>query len=196
MFPSKSKKSFTLVEVIVAVVIVSLIFSLSSSLIWLSFRLSVRSKEVAVRFSGIRNVFEILSNDLRSACIFDYNEEPNFIVDSENKTISFWIIRPSESVETSYLLPILKISYFVKEEAGKKVLYKRLESEFEDYKKEILVYEADFEFSALIYSEDKKELLTEQFYSDSKLPEAIKIKCVKDENEIEKIIYIPAGKSI
>jgi len=192
----KTKKSFTLVEVIVAVVIVSLIFSLSSSFIWLSFRLSARSKNVAARFSGIRNVFEILSNDLRSACIFDYNQEPNFVVDSENKTISFWITCPSEDVKTSYPLPILKVSYFVKEERGKKILYKRLESEFEDYKKEFPVYEADFKFMALIYSKDKKELLTEQFYSGSKLPQAVGIKCIKDENEIEKIIYIPTGKRI
>jgi len=139
---SWKSKSFTLIELIVAMVIISLIFLLVSSFIWLSFKVSTRSKETALRYAGIRNVFEIITQEIHSAGVFAYPpDEPDFTV-NEGKVLSFWCIPPFSidkgergihtPYENLYRAPIFKLTYESKEKDGKDILYKRIQSPFED----------------------------------------------------------------
>lgn len=190
---------FTLVEVIVAVALVSLITTLVASFLWLSFRLTSRSKEVAIRLAGIRNVLEIMEGEIRSAFKFDYNGE-NFII-SEGKSISFWMSLPCEDVQSTYPLEVLRISYFVKTENGKSLLYKKLESPFKDLEeKEIPILEGNFNFLALLYDEDKNSLIELESYpregKQDEIPLAVKIYCLKNDVRIEKVVYIPRHKEL
>lgn len=198
MYLLKNRKSFTLIEAIVAVAIISLIFSLSVSFIWLSFKLAARSKAVAVRFYGIRNVFELLSTDLRSASEFNYAGIPDFVLQDEGRSISFWIVAPPQNVQRSYQYPILRITYFMKKENNAALFYRKIESPFEHIKQEAPISKAHFEFSALVYSKDKKNILEEDTYpkseNENKLPLAVKVRCRKAGTKIERVIYLPYNK--
>jgi prepilin-type N-terminal cleavage/methylation domain-containing protein len=203
----KSKRAYTLIELIVAVIIVSLIFSLTASFIWMTFKLSTRTKQVSIRLAGARNVLEILAAELRSAIKFDYLEEPNFYLE-DGKVLSFWTTIPiswvseGNRVRSSYQglfkAPIYKITYFFKNEGGEKTLYKKIESPFErKVVEEYPVLKANFNFSAVFYDKAKRELKEVKDYSGIELPLLIKIKCELDEGtQLERTIFIPVAKEI
>jgi len=187
----KNRKAFTLVEIIVATVIVSLIFSLASSLIWMSFRISHRTKEVSLKYSGLRNVLETMASDLRSASCFDYGDLDNFNLDSKEKKISFWITLPPEIVGSAYNLPIARVSYFSKQEGLEFRLYKTIESVFENYEEELFMLKGDFDFKVLRYDERKESLIELDDYSGAEIPPAVKIKYLSGDNSAERVIFIP-----
>lgn len=186
-------------EIIVAVSVISLVFTLATSFLWLSFQLATRSKQVAVRYAGIANVLEILASELRSISKFDYWELPELSLSSEGKEISFWMLKPVGNFQTSYQKPILRVSYFMAEKDGQPLLYRKVESPFEQLQSQsIPMLKADFEFRAVVYDEEKEKLLELEDYppegKEKELPLAIKVKCRSDESEIERFIYLPSGK--
>lgn len=187
----KNKKAFTLIEIIVATVIVSLIFSLASSLIWMSFRISHRTKEVSLRYSGLRNVLETMASDLRTAFCFDYGELDNFNLDSKEKKLSFWVALPPEVVSSAFRLPIARVSYFSKQEGLEFRLYKTIESVFEGYREDLFMLKGDFDFKVLMYDETKENLIEFDDYSGAEIPPAVKIMYSSGDNSIERVIFIP-----
>ena len=202
---SWKSKSFTLIELIVAMVIISLIFLLVSSFIWLSFKVSTRSKEAALRYAGIRNVLEIITQETHSAGVFAYPpDEPDFTV-SEGKVLSFWCIPPFcigegdrviyTPYENLYRAPIFKLTYESKEKDGKDILYKRIQSPFEDKTVEFPMIRGDFEFSVIYYDQDRKELIETDTYSGKELPAVVKVKCkLPNGEELKRSIFIYGGK--
>ncbi len=202
---SWKNKSFTLIELIVAMVIISLIFLLVSSFIWLSFKVSTRSKEAALRYAGIRNALEILTQEIHSAGVFAYPQnEPDFTV-SEGKILSFWCIPPFcidegdrviyTPYENLYRAPIFKLTYESKEKDGKDILYKRIQSPFEDKTVELPMIRGDFEFSVVYYDQDRKELIETDTYSGDELPVVVKVKCkLPNGEELNRSIFIYEGK--
>ncbi len=199
----RNKRAFTLIELIVAVAILSLVFSLASSFIWLSLQLATRSKDVSARVAGIRNIIEILDTDLRSISSFEYNDNADFALENEGKSISFISAAAPGDFKSDYNLPILRITYFLKKEDNETLLYKRIESPFNDFNEETAVFKGDFEFSVLVFEKNDAEranLIEKNHYSkDSAKNEelmAVKIKCLKNETEIERIVFLPLGREL
>lgn len=201
---SWKSKSFTLIELIVAMVIISLIFLLVSSFIWLGFKISTRSKETALRYAGIRNVLEIITQEIHSAGVFSYPpEELDFTV-REGKVLSFWCIPPFSigedrkihtPYENLYRAPIFKLTYESKEKNGKDILYKKIQSPFEDKVVEFPMTRGDFEFSVIYYDEDREELVETDSYLGKELPVVVKVKCkLPNGEELNRSIFIYEGK--
>ncbi len=195
MYLSKSKLSFTLMEVIASMLIVSLIFTLTASFLWLNFKISTRAKEVSQDYYGTRNLFELIADDLSSAFSFEYSDYKNIVLMNGN-SISFWYVKPSLLSKEIYSRPILRVSYFMKYIAGEKALFKRLEDPFSEYSEEYIVYDSDFKFSVLTYDDVSKDLIELEDYSENKFPQAVKIESNIKGEPIEKRVFLLQGNKI
>lgn len=188
----------------VAVTIISVIFVLVSSFIWLAFKTSTRSKEISLRYVGIRNVFEIITQEIHSATAFDHpSGEDNFMV-AEGKVISFWSLPPfyvkegrevSTSYENLYRAPIFKVSYESKKKGEEVILYKKIQSPFEDKVVEFPMCKGKFEFSVLYYDKESKQLVESDEYSGQELPVMVKVRCkVNGQEVLERKIFVYEGR--
>jgi len=118
---------------------------------------------------------DLLFQEDSSGGVFAYPpDEPDFTV-NEGKVLSFWCIPPFSidkgergihtPYENLYRAPIFKLTYGSKEKDGKDILYKRIQSPFEDKTVELPMIRGDFEFSVIYYDQDREELIeTDIFY--------------------------------
>jgi len=187
---SKSKASFTLMEVMVSVVLISLILTLVSSFLWLNFNISTRAKAVSQDYYGTRNLLELIASDVSSAFKFEYGSYDNIVIEN-GSSISFWYVKPDVLTKEIYSKPVLRVSYYIKELNGKKSLFKRLEDPFSDYIEEFIVYnDIDFRFSANIYDNASKSLIELENYSKNEFPQAVIIKSNIEGELIEKRVFL------
>ncbi len=189
MYLLKNKRSFTLMEVIVSIVIVALVFTLISSFLWLNFKISARAKNVSQDYYGIRNVLELMASDISSAFKFEYSDYNNIEIEN-GSSISFWYVKSDLSNKEAYSKPILRISYYTKELNGKKTLFKRLEDLFSDYSEDFIIYNADFNFLAITYNSADKSLIELEDYSEDEFPQAIKVEVSIEGETIEKRVFL------
>jgi hypothetical protein len=195
MYSSKSKLAFTLMEVIVSVSIIALIFTLTASFLWLNFKISTRAKSISQDYYGTRNLFELIADDISSASGFKYDGCADLVIEGGG-SISFWYVKPDLMDRGIYSKPILRISYYMEDSDGERVLFKRLEDPFSDYSEEYIVYAAEFKFIALNYDESDKSLVKLEDYSEDSFPRAVAIESNIEGEPIEKRVFLLQGSRI
>jgi prepilin-type N-terminal cleavage/methylation domain-containing protein len=186
----KRRKSFTLIEVLVAMAILGIILVIFYSTWFLGIKATRRSHEIAQKYMGARVFLNFLGKELRSSFEFDWPGKENFVWDPGKKKLEFWGTAPDEiKVIYPHPFPIHRNIYYVKEKDGEKVLYKRVEPFFsQDYpgQYKILegpVLEGDFDFNI------------EPIYTHGKIPQTLPDKLIisltiKGVQKLQKVIYI------
>ena len=137
----KKNKSFTIIELLIALTIFSIIIILFYSLWRMNFKTSERTKEIAQIYMGARAFLDRLSKELRSSFDLRWPDPdnpqaylPNFkwdINSNDEKQLEFWETAPDEiPIKYPYMFYIHRTIYILKtdeEDKGKKILYKKVQ---------------------------------------------------------------------
>jgi prepilin-type N-terminal cleavage/methylation domain-containing protein len=194
---NKNKKAFTLIEVLVSVVILSVILTIFYSTWYIGMKATRRSHQIAQKYMGARVFLDSLAKELRSAFEFNYMDYKNFvwIPDENKKRLEFWGTAPDEvPVIYTYPFPIHRYVYYIKEEDNKKVIYKRVEPVYINYPQKYKPIEGpvlagDFDFDI------------EPIYAPGKIPKTLPEKVIvtltiEGVQKLQKVVYINGLKSL
>ncbi|MFN7170496.1 MAG: prepilin-type N-terminal cleavage/methylation domain-containing protein, partial [Candidatus Omnitrophota bacterium] len=188
----KKNRGFSILEVLIAMVILSILIIIFYTMLWAGTKITKRSREIAEKYAGARVVLEIMAKEIRSAFPFSFRDIPNFLLEPENKKLVFWNTVPDEmEVHTHYPFQFYRVNYYMtKLESGEEVLYKKIEpfppGEYEDFSGP--VFKAKFKFLVGKTEEINKERWDEPLA----LPEAVKIIMeLEDGNLLERVVYLP-----
>jgi len=121
-----SLTGFTLIEVLVSGILITVIFSIIFATLWTGLKARERSRKIAQRYMSARVVLGFMSSEIREAFEFNYSNYRNFDWDQDNKKLSYWGVYSDGSVELKYpgLSPIARESFYVKQEDGKNIIYR------------------------------------------------------------------------
>lgn len=173
-------KGFTLLELLIAIAISSIILVVIYQTFFLSEKAISKYDEKTVKLEEARKLLDIMRREVEASF---YNKDDNntlFCVEDRDifgisvSKFTFTTFSPIKS-------GLLKISYFVKEEDKKLVLFKRVNSAFEKNRKEADMIEGINSFRVEVKYKDKWVKVWDSKLAHS-LPEEIKI-----------ILTIPVG---
>lgn len=192
---NNSKNSFTLIEVLVAIAILSIVVVIFYSTWWLGMKTIRRSNEIAQKYMGARVFMDNLAKELRSAFEFNYRDYQDFVWDANAKRLEFWGVAPDEvPVIYTYPFPIHRYIYYIKKENAHNVIYKRVEPLYVNYPEkyeavEGPILEGDFDLEINpIYPPGK---------ITTPLPERVIVTLIiEGKYRLEKVIYINGLKKL
>lgn len=128
----RNRRGFSLLELLVAMVILSLVVALLYSTWWMGIRATKRTHEIAQKYMEARVFLNFLEKELRSAVPFSFPGYANFEWDPKEKKLAFWQTTPDSpgGLREPYPFYIHRNTYYLQNEGEKKILYKEIKPLF------------------------------------------------------------------
>ena len=199
----KNKKAFTMIELLVAILIFSIIASVVYSVFSTGTSVWRRTKDATQISMTINSVLEDLAKELRAAVKYtgkDKDTNPEFT--GEKDKIYFCSLSDTVTDEGQYK-EIYRISYYADSgnEAETLDLFKRKASlikggfEIDDTEERVLVTSLDDFKIEYAYRDSMGEIAwSQEWKNPDEIPQALRIGIHKSEIELTKYISIPTGK--
>ncbi|MDP8234441.1 MAG: type II secretion system protein [Candidatus Saelkia tenebricola] len=203
--PKKQKqqnKGFTIIEMLVAMTILSIVLGLFYSTWWMSVETTRKTHEIAQKYMGVRVFLNTLATELKSSFDLGYpvSDYPNFFYGSdpnnpEREKLEFWVTAPDE-IEVVYTYPfyIHRVTYYFHKKDDKTIISKRVEAFDNSFPPiEGPVLEGNFDYKIEVETAVKPE--DPQPTLPKKVTVTITLITLKSKNPVE-IIKYPIRKVI